>query len=160
MSPQQRDHGFTMIELLVTISLMGVMMAIAVGGYSSWSKASGQSGAAQELQSVMRQTQQRAVTEGRAMCVLFNLPANEYTVYRGACDIATKARVIGPMQSDSPDVRVAPPPAAEGASCTTAGVTFYARGTATPCALTVTRMNSSKVYLLKVEGLTGRASLS
>lgn len=163
MSPHHRDHrdqGFTMIELLVTISLMGTMMAIAVGGYSSWAKASGQSGAAQELQSIMRQTQQRAVTEGRAMCVLFDLPATEYTVYRGACDVATKMRILGPMQSDSPDVRFASPPAAEGASCTTAGVTFYARGTATPCALRVTRANSSKEYLLKVEGLTGRAALS
>lgn len=159
MSPQPRDHGFTMIEMLVTISLMGVMMAIAVGGYSSWAKASGQSGAAHELQSVMRQTQQRAVTEGRAMCLLFDLPANEYTVYRGACDVATKVPILGPMQSDSPDVRFASSPAAEGASCTTAGVTYYARGTATHCSLRVTRTNSSKVYLLKVEGLTGRASL-
>lgn len=160
MSQQGRDQGFTMIELLVTISLLGMMMAIAISGWSSWSKASGHSGAAQELQSVMRQTHQRAVTEGRAMCVLFDLPANEYTVFRGACDVATKVRVLGPMVSDSPDVQVAPPPAAEGTSCTTAGVTFYARGTATPCALTVTRMNSSKMYLLKVEGLTGRASFS
>jgi prepilin-type N-terminal cleavage/methylation domain-containing protein len=160
MSPQHRDHGFTMIELLVTISLMGVMMAITVSGYTSWSRASGQSGTAQELQSVMSQTQQRAVTEGRAMCLLFDLPANEYTVYRGACDVATKIPVLGPLQSDSPDVRFASPLAAEGASCATIGVTFHARGTATACSLRVTRTNSTKVYLLKVEGLTGRASLS
>lgn len=75
-APQQRDNGFTVIEPLVTISLLGRMMAIALSGWSSWARESGQAGAAREFQSTMRQTQQRAITEGRAMCVGFDLPAN------------------------------------------------------------------------------------
>ena len=71
MSSQDRDSGFTMIELLVTIALLGIMMAIAVSGWSAWAKASRQSGTARELQSVLRQAQVRAVTEGRAVCVAF-----------------------------------------------------------------------------------------
>ena len=48
-------------------------MAFAVSGWSAWARSSEQSGTARELQSLMRQTQQRAVTEGRAMCVQFEV---------------------------------------------------------------------------------------
>lgn len=159
MSPHERDSGFTMIELLVTMVLLGIMMAIAVGGYTSWAKASGQSGEARELQSVMRQAQQRAITEGRAICLQFN-GTQSYSVYRGAC-AGTKTLVLGPFQSDSSTTRFTPAPSTyPGSSCTATGATFYARGTAAECALTVTRTDASKVYVLKVEGLTGRVSLS
>lgn len=158
MSPQQRDHGFTIIELLVIISLTGVMMAIAVGGYSSWAKASGQSGQARELQSVMRQAQQRAITEGRAICLQFN-GTQSYSVYRGACDSATKAEVMGPVAADTPEVHFTTP-SFTGTSGPSIGVTFNARGTAWPGTVKVTRDGSSKVYTLSVEGLTGRVSLS
>ena len=108
MSSQDRDSGFTMIELLVTISLLGIMMAIAVSGYTSWAKASNQSGRARELQSVMRQAQVRAVTEGRAICVSFRVAQNDYTVYRGACDSTTET-VLGPVASQSAEVRLSAP---------------------------------------------------
>jgi prepilin-type N-terminal cleavage/methylation domain-containing protein len=159
MSPQDRDGGFTMIELLVTISLLGIMMAIAVSGWTSWADASRQSGAARELQSVMRQAQVRAVTEGRAMCVSFRVAQNDYTVYRGACDSTTKVALIGPVASDSADTRLSAP-AFTGTSGTSAGVTFNARGTAWPGSVKVTRGGSPKIYTLTVEGLTGRVSLS
>jgi type II secretion system protein H len=158
MSPHERDSGFTMIELLVTISLLGIMMAIAVGGYSSWAKASGQSGQARELQSVMRQAQQRAITEGRAICLQFT-GTQSYTVYRGACDSASKVKVMGPIAADSANVHFTSP-SFTGTSGASNGVTFNARGTAWAGSVRVTRTGSSKVYTLSVEGLTGRVSLS
>jgi type II secretion system protein H len=158
MTPHERDSGFTMIELLVTVSLLGMMMAIAVGGYNSWAKASGQSGQARELQSVMRQAQQRAITEGRAICLQFN-GTQSYSVYRGACDSATKVQVMGPIAADTPEVHFTSP-SFSGTSGASSGVTFNARGTAWPGSVQVTRTGSSKVYTLSVEGLTGRVSLS
>lgn len=158
MSPHERDNGFTMIELLVTISLLGIMMAIAVGGYSSWTKASGQTGQARELQSVMRQAQQRAITEGRAICLQFN-GSQSYTVYRGACDSPTRVQVMGPVAAETPGVHFTTP-SFTGTSGASSGVTFNARGTAWPGSVKVTRTGSSKTYTLSVEGLTGRVSLS
>jgi type II secretion system protein H len=158
MSSQDRDSGFTMIELLVTISLLGIMMAIAVSGYTSWAKASNQSGRARELQSVMRQAQVRAVTEGRAICVSFRVAQNDYTVYRGACGSPT-ATVLGPVPSQSADVRLSAP-AFTGTSGVSTGVTFNARGTAWPGSVQLTRAGSSKTFTLTVEGMTGRVSLS
>ena len=159
MSHRARDSGFTMIELLVTIALLGIMMAISVGGWTSWAKASRQSGTARELQSVMRQAQVRAVTEGRAICVSFRVAQNDYTLYRGACDDPAKVTVIGPVVSDSKDVKLAAPSFTAPSGSST-GVTFSARGTAWPGSVQLTRTGSSKSYTLTVEGLTGRVSLN
>jgi len=159
MSHPPRDSGFTLIEVLVTVAVLGVMMAISVSGWSSWARAGEQSGTASELQSVLRQTQQRAVTEGRAMCVQFDVPANEYTVYTGACDLPARVKTVGPVTTNAASVHIASP-AFTAQSGSSTGVTFYARGTATPGTVRVTRNGESKVYTLDVEGLTGRVSLT
>ena len=158
MRQHPRDAGFTLIESLVTIVLMGILMAIAVAGYNKWAVASAQSGTARELQSLLRSTQQRAITEGTSMCVLFDATAGRYTVYRGACESSTKYQVNGPYATDDPTVRLASP--SFTGTTVPQGVTFYARGTATPGSVQVTRDGSSKVYTVSVEGLTGRASLT
>jgi prepilin-type N-terminal cleavage/methylation domain-containing protein len=151
MSQPPRDSGFTLIEVLVTITLLGVLMAIAVSGWSSWARASEQFGTARELQSVLRETQQRAVTEGTAMCVTFADTA--YTVWRGSCTTAAppRTRVLGPQA------------VASGVRLTSVdvplGVGFTARGTSADGSVTVTRSGSSKVYTLEVDGFTGRVSL-
>ncbi len=160
MSPQNRDSGFTMIELLVTISLLGIMMAIAISGWTSWAKASSQSGAARELQSVMRQAQVRAVTEGRAICVAFRVAQNDYTRLPRRLRRRDQGQdPSDPVVSSSADVHLASP-AFTGTSGVSTGVTFNARGTAWPGSVQVTRAGSSKTYNLTVEGLTGRVSLS
>lgn len=159
MSHPRRENGFTLIEVLVTISLLGLLMAISITGWSSWAKAGAQSGVANELQSVLRQTQQRAVTEGRAMCVQFDAPGNAYTVYTGACDDGARVKVVGPVGTGAAEVHFASP-GFTGPSGTSPGVTFYARGTAWPGSVKVTRTGEPKVYTLSVEGLTGRVSIS
>lgn len=154
-----RDRGFTLVELLVTVSLLGTVMGFAVGGWTSWARASEHSGTARELQSVLRQAQQRAVTEGRAVCVDVDVAGNRYTMFRGACDDAARVRVLGPVVGDSADVRLSEP-SFSGVSGTSTGVTFSSRGTAWPGQVKVTREGSTKQYVVRVEGLTGRVSLA
>ncbi|CAN5426523.1 hypothetical protein BH09ACT10_BH09ACT10_10420 [soil metagenome] len=157
-APHPRDGGFTLSELLVAISLLGLMAALAIAGYARWAESSAHVGTAREIQTTMRQAHQQAVTEGRATCVWFDTAAATYSVYRGTCDAPGKQLLSGPNRPGSSDVRLSDPSFA-GPSGSSAGVTFYARGTATSGDVSVIRSNSSKVYLVSVEGLTGRVSL-
>ena len=159
MSHPPRDGGFTLIELLVTMSLMGIMMAIAISGWASWTKSSEHAGTARDVQALLRQTQQQAVTEGQSMCVLFGAPADTYTVYRGACDDSSKTKSQGPMKTASQTVHVDSPSFAIGTVTGQTGVSFTPRGGAWPGTVRIVRDGSSRVYTLKVEGLTGRVEL-
>ncbi|MFC7494335.1 MULTISPECIES: GspH/FimT family pseudopilin [unclassified Nocardioides] len=153
MSPP-RDEGVTLTEVIVTIGLLCVLMAITVAGYQRWNRASEHRGTARELQSLLRITHQRAVTEGNALCVRFDTAADTYTVLAGTC-ASPGGTVEGPFH-DTDDLVELDAPSFGGSD----GVTFYARGTATPGSVRVTRAGSTKVYTVAVEGLTGRVSLS
>ena len=159
MVDTSHDEGITLVEVLVTISLMSIMMAIAVSGWSAWGRASEHSGTARELQSVMRQAQQRAVTEGRATCVWFDTTANSYSIYRGRCSESSKTLVTGPVPTGHDSIRITDPSFTSAAGTPMAGVTFQGRGTGSPGTVKILRDGSSKVYTIKVEGLTGRVSL-
>lgn len=153
------DGGFTMAELMVAIALLGLMAALAIGGYARWATSSAHVGTAREIQTTMRQAHQQAVTEGRATCVWFDTAASTYAVYRGTCESPTKTKLSGPLSPSARSISIADP-AFSDASGSSAGVTFYARGTATTGHVEVVRSGSTKVYLLSVEGLTGRVSLA
>lgn len=166
MRQPSHDSGFTLIEVLTTVTLLGVMTAIAVAGFSRYSNAHEQDGTARSLQSGLRDAQQRAVTEGRAVCVAFT--ATAYTVWRSACDPATGTRLEGPVTTQSADVRIELP--------TPQTLTFTPRGTATwpsiagdatvaACGgvksfeIEVVRTSSTTTYRLCVAALTGRVDL-
>lgn len=148
--------GFTLVELMFTVLIFGIISAIAVTGLRSWTRAHQQNGTAAGVQSVLREAQQRAVTEGRATCVNFDVAAQTYAMYRGACDDATRV-LLQSLRTDATVVRLASP-SFVGPSGSTSGVTFKPRGTAWPGTVQVTRTGSSKVWTVSVEGLTGRVT--
>lgn len=154
----QRDAGYTLVEVLVTMGLMAVMMTIAVSGWNSWAVSRQHSGTAQEITAYLRQAQQRAVTEGRATCVQFDTARSEWSVFRGSCDATDKVLVQGPVAAASPRVRIASA-AFTGSSTGQPRVTFNARGTAWPGEVRIVRSGSAKTFVVTVEGLTGRVAL-
>lgn len=150
------DAGFTLVELCWTMAIFAVLAAISIGGLHKWTQAREHSGTAVAVQSLLREAQQRAVTEGRATCVSFDVDAQVFALYRGACDDPTRV-VLQTRRPDSGHVQLATPTFV-GPSGSTPAVTFKPRGTAWPGSVLVTRAGSSKVYTVSVEGLTGRVS--
>jgi len=153
------DSGFTLIEVLATMAVGAILMTISVIGFQRWASAESQQGAAKSLQTVLRQSQVRAVTEGLSICVKFDVPAGTYTVYRYACDTTPLVLISGPYTLDGKTKFTSASFTAPNGS-TQSGVTFRSSGTAWRGAVVLSREDSSKTYRIDVEGLTGRVSLS
>lgn len=154
---RERDAGFTMIEVMVTIALAGAIMAFAVGGWSRWSTAHAHSGAATQVQGALRSAQQRAVTDGASVCVRMDAAGDRYTVQRGACTTTGGEVLLGPVDlDDRVDLRT---PAFAHGTGNLAGVTFTPRGTASPGSVEIVRRDGDgRVRTVRVEGLTGRVA--
>jgi prepilin-type N-terminal cleavage/methylation domain-containing protein len=159
MSQRARDNGFTLIELMVVIALISLISAIGAGSWRAWASAAGQKGAATDLQTVMRQTQVRAITEGVDFCVDFDTTASAYTVYRYTCGTGM-VKVYGPYTLGDSKLRLTNVQFTRLDGTSAGQITFRASGRAWPGGLTITRAGSTKTYTLDVEGLTGRVSIS
>lgn len=151
------DAGFTMIEMIVVIALAGTLMAVAVFGWQGWSRASAQDGFATELQLVLRQAQQRAVTTGSSICVDFDAGDETWTVRRGRCDGTTTIVDAERTAPDGLDL-VTPAFTYDTSGTVRSGVTFRPWGSATPGGLSVRRDDGPEIRI-SVEGLTGRVSV-
>lgn len=148
--------GFTLVELCFTLMIFGIVAGTAVASLHRWITGSQQTATTSSLEALLRETQQRAVTEGRSLCVDFNVAAQSWSQYRGACGTAGQVRLQGPIRPEG-GTRLASASFTTGPSTLT-GVTFYSRGTAAPGTVILTRPGSSRVDTLTVEGLTGRVS--
>jgi type II secretion system protein H len=146
------QRGFTLIEVLVSMAIMGITLGIVAGGSVSWTRAREQSGSAQQLVSFMRQAQQRALTEATSYCVKFDT-TRTYTMRKGTC---ASAITRGPAETDSAAVTMAASfVQADGTDA--AQVVFTPRGTASPGTATVSRPGRADI-VVQVEGLTARVS--
>ncbi len=153
------EAGFTLVETLVVIVIMGVAAAIAVGGFQSYARSAEHSGTRNDIVSALRAAHQRALTEATVYCVRFAADGTSWTTFRGTC--ATGTKVKGPEDVGGRNIALTSvdftrPDGTTGSQ----DVEFTARGTATKGSLTIVRSGSSKTYTVSVEGLTARVSSS
>lgn len=153
------DDGFSLAEILVVILLMGIVAFIGVGSFSKWALASAHEGAAVDMQTVLRQTHVRAVTEGVSYCLTFDTDLNQYTLYRYACGTATE-KVNGPFVLGDPRITLTTPRFRQSDGTYKPWLTFRPSGVATEGTVVIRRAGAPKAYTVSVEGFTGRVDFS
>jgi len=160
------DAGFTLVEMVVVMSILGLMMSIGIFGFSNWRNTAQQQGTADELVSALRNASTQAVSEGRTYCIQIAADGRSYTRWRTACNGTAANQVGGVVRTQSAAVTLAatvpfpataalpsPAPACpSGTKC----LYFYPRGTAIPAEVVVSSTARSKTYTIRVEGLTAR----
>jgi prepilin-type N-terminal cleavage/methylation domain-containing protein len=159
------EQGFTLIEMIVTLAIAGILMAIGTWAMRSYLIANRESGTAQEVRSALRAGAEQSLSEGRTYCVYFT--STTWTTYRSDCTVAAN-KVDGPHNVEDSSITLAsiafpaplPPVVGQTTACPTANrcAYFYPRGTALAGSLRITRPGKS--YTVNVEGLTGRVSLA
>ena len=149
------ERGFTLIELMFSMVLFGILVGIAAGPYAAYRAKQEHLGSARELVAFLRRAQVRAVSEETTYRVDFAADGRTVRAYRFNGSTYVAGHVL-----KTPSKRIT----FSGASFLTssgAGGTsafFYPRGSGSKGSVTVVREGASKTYTVEVEGLTARVS--
>ena len=112
MDVDESNDGFSTLELLASVTLMGIIAAIALPNWRSIFPNYSLNNSIRQVQSELHHLKMRAVAENVGFELTYQVGANQYTISRDSQILATK-------------------PLAEGTSISKAGtITFSPRGTA------------------------------
>ena len=65
LKPPRQASGFSLIELMVTISLIAMLMTLGVPAFGKWAADAGTRGTAEQLATALRLAQSTAITHNR-----------------------------------------------------------------------------------------------
>ena len=156
---RREADGFTLIELMATMVLLGILMAIAVPSWMKYRSSQEEVGTARELAGALRQAQVHASAEETTYRAVFAADGKSVTISRQdpTSGAWTQTSIVRPSTKT---VTYATPSFTQSDGSSSSTCYFYARGAATKGTVTVVRSGSSKIYTISVEGLTARVSLS
>ena len=147
----RRDAGFSLVELIITIVLLGIVAAIAVPSYRGWAANTNLKGAARAVSSDVYDTRGRALAENRVYTITFSAdPTNTYTITAPA---ANGLPAVNETKNFSEYGGVRMTSASVGA------ITIQSRGTVTPAVnviMTNSRNSTGTINVL----ITGRAHVT
>lgn len=113
-------RGFTIIELMIAVAIVGLLTVIAAPSYSTWVQSVQIRGASSSILSGLQLARSEAIKRNKSVRFVFeNKPATSWTVL----EVASGAQIETRSSADgSPDVQIETTPAA------TTTVTFNAFG--------------------------------
>jgi prepilin-type N-terminal cleavage/methylation domain-containing protein len=162
------DRGITLVELLVTMSLIGILGAIATWSLHTYSVGQSMKATTNDVLSEFRAVAQRATAEDRTYCVSID-SATQYSLWRYSCNPSEPTTPAAPKlvstsyvngNSLLKDVSFTSTSTNLAHTCrpgTLGCVFFYPRGNASGGSITVGRSGTSASRVISVVGLTGRA---
>ena len=83
------QRGFSLIELIIVVAILGIMGTIAASTFQSYVNNSNLRTAARDMASDMANTKQRAVSEGLTYRITISTGGNSYTITRVNADGTT-----------------------------------------------------------------------
>jgi len=136
----QAQAGFTLIEMMVVVAIVGIAVAIAVPGYQKLRAKMNVSSATSTILGHFKQARHLAISEGRSVKVVFS--ANKYVFDNGS----SKAREVNMVSFGNVTLSAS------------ADITFASRGTANNINVTISNGSICKKIIVNSIGRTYLAS--
>ncbi|MES0371419.1 MAG: prepilin-type N-terminal cleavage/methylation domain-containing protein [Mariprofundaceae bacterium] len=137
-------RGFTLIELMVTIAIGAILMAMAIGGYSSLRRDSLVASAGEQIVSTLHQARLRALSQRESQSVVIDYSGEGITDSRGNSYVYK-----GVNLQNMPSGTCTPGTAASET------ITFTARGSASAAIIKYSSADASKVGYIVINSVTG-----
>lgn len=156
----KKSAGFTLIELMVVIAIIGVMTAMAGPSFSSWIPKMKLKADTREKVNYLRQARSRAIAENAQYGIYFNTDNNQIVFFKdiSSPELATYEEGMDSLVHDPIDcvgnIEF------RDCSFTNDVVVFYSNGSAsTSGTINLQDTGSSELYTISVLASTGRVRM-
>jgi len=142
----KKEGGFTLVEMMVTVAIGGVLLGVAVNSYASIRESTYVESAKEHVASIMQQARLRALSSGESQTVTLDLDNDtvDGISFDGDVDLQKIACSSSPQTLTNTGSET---------------FTFTRRGSGTSKSIRFSSSSLSSVGVITVNGTTGRISV-